>query len=700
MRLRRSLLPNLSIAASYFLAGQVGDLISVGPACVSPLWPAAGVALGAALLRGASILPGIWLGAFLNGLTLAGRLPDEPGWPWLVAVALVSMAATVQALVGATLVHRLRGDRPLLDSVRGVVVLLGLGAAGASLIDATIGPALMAWVGLVPWSDFLPTAGAWWLGDAVGAAVTAPAVMALFASPFQRHDGPPAAAAYLAVLLGFGHLAFRGTDIAGFVVMPYLLFPLFLWAVFWFGQRVATGALLLVGTVATWHTVRGSGPYASSSALLSLAQLDTFLGVAVISTLLLGAALAERDLASREAAESDRLFRAFMRFCPAGAFIKDPDGRFVFVNRVVEENLGLRPSAWQGKTNEQLFAPEVARQFTEAGRQVLDTGKPAKFLGTIRSGPGGEGGSCRDGVGTRDGVESHWLVHLFPVELHGRQHLGGFAADITALVRAQREVKVANQRLVEVDRYKDEFLAVLGHELRTPLNLVTGFAGILADELEGPLNERQHERVQDIERAAQRMLGLVEDLLDAARILSGKLQLAVQREEFAPIVRGAISALRPLAELRQISIEGAVQAGLSAEVDGPWVHKAIMKLLSNAIKFTDAGGRVTVRAYQIEGGVMVEVEDTGPGIPEARLSDLFKRFQQLDMSSTRVAGGLGLGLVIAKGIVEAHGGTIGVLSKPEAGSRFWFTLPDRIPGPADRQTVHEAAKTRPVARPD
>ncbi|MDB5101058.1 MAG: Sensory transduction histidine kinase [Cyanobacteria bacterium RYN_339] len=245
--------------------------------------------------------------------------------------------------------------------------------------------------------------------------------------------------------------------------------------------------------------------------------------------------------------------------------------------------------------------------------------------------------------------------------------------------RNRRSLAEANARLLEADRYKDEFLSVISHELRTPLNFILGFASILDDELAGTLNEEQHRQVGKIMAGSDRMLALVNDLLDFAKIQAGKLALTREVQLLAPLFEDAIGTLAPLAARKGVRLTAHVDVDVPLEVDGPRVIQVLTNLVTNAIKFTPAGGNVTVRAAMDGDRVLTQVIDTGVGIPPDQVVKLFARFQQLDMSATRQSGGTGLGLSIAKALVEGHRGEIGVLSEPGAGSTFWFTLPATVP---------------------
>jgi PAS domain S-box-containing protein len=269
---------------------------------------------------------------------------------------------------------------------------------------------------------------------------------------------------------------------------------------------------------------------------------------------------------------------------------------------------------------------------------------------------------------------------------HGQPiHVFGACLDITEaklaeaeILRQSDELSKANDALRTADRYKDEFLSVISHELRTPLNFITGFASILDDEVAGPLNDMQHEYIGKILTGSDRMLSLVNNLLDMSRLQAGKLNLFREDITFEPLVSEVVDSLKPLADERRVTLTTQIEASRELQADPHRILQVLTNLVDNAIKFTPQGGTVRVKAYVRDMSVpelVTEVSDTGEGIAPEDLAKLFQRFQQADMSSTRKAGGTGLGLSIAKALVEAHGGTIGVRSEPGNGSTFWFTLP-------------------------
>jgi signal transduction histidine kinase len=268
-------------------------------------------------------------------------------------------------------------------------------------------------------------------------------------------------------------------------------------------------------------------------------------------------------------------------------------------------------------------------------------------------------------VGEVDGDEVARLRRRLREVEDERDWLRGRLLDETSEVQAQ------------ADRAKDEFVSVISHELRTPLNFITGFASLLFDDVLGPLSDDQRDGVRKILLGSDRMLNLVNDLLDFARIQAGQLAIDPAPARLRPVVDEVLTSLDALAGPRGVRLHVAVPAEATGHFDADRVVQVLTNLVGNAIKFTPAGGSVVVDAAVAGDWLEVTVADTGIGIPIDRQGALFNRFYQVDMSATRTSGGTGLGLTIAKALVEAHGGAIGVESHPGAGATFRFTLPSQ-----------------------
>lgn len=228
----------------------------------------------------------------------------------------------------------------------------------------------------------------------------------------------------------------------------------------------------------------------------------------------------------------------------------------------------------------------------------------------------------------------------------------------------------------EANRLKDEFLAVLSHELRTPLNTVLGYARMLRREDQHMTGDRRERALDALERNADALTRLVNDVLDTSRIVTGKLRLVLKPCALEDVLRDAIDTVRPTAEAKGIALDVTSEPGLMVTADRDRLHQVLWNLLSNAIKFTPSGGRVTMRAQRLTGTVAVSVQDTGIGIAESDLPYVFQRFWQANTGTSREFGGLGIGLALARHLVELHGGAISAVSGgPGQGSVFTVALP-------------------------
>lgn len=250
--------------------------------------------------------------------------------------------------------------------------------------------------------------------------------------------------------------------------------------------------------------------------------------------------------------------------------------------------------------------------------------------------------------------------------------------DATNRVEDERERQRMVAEQTHVERLKNQFLSAASHELRTPLSLITGFAEFLEDGLGGELTPSQEEFVRGIQLGARQLQQMVDDLLDFSRLQDGTFTLEPQVIEVSRLLQQVVSSLASRA--REASVHLAWHESdnlLPAYADPEAVARVVHALVGNALKFTPPGGHVEVRARLSDGRLLIEVEDDGIGIPAEHLPHVFERFYQADPGLTRLHGGAGLGLSVARGLVEGQRGRIGVKSQPGVGSRFWFTLPSR-----------------------
>ncbi len=239
-----------------------------------------------------------------------------------------------------------------------------------------------------------------------------------------------------------------------------------------------------------------------------------------------------------------------------------------------------------------------------------------------------------------------------------------------------RELQNALQRLSEINQLKTNFISNISHELRTPLTHIKGYLDILADGGLGTLTPAQEEALDVLKRAEARLESLIDDLIQFSLASRGELNLQLQKTDINKLLQAAFERYKYKAKAKNIRLTTSIpEKKLNALIDEEKISWVILQLVDNAIKFTREDGKVQLQATAISNKITVSVTDTGIGIPESRIAEIFEPFHQLDGSSTRQYPGTGLGLAMVRRIIEAHGSQVQVRSVVEAGSRFEFKLP-------------------------
>ena len=269
------------------------------------------------------------------------------------------------------------------------------------------------------------------------------------------------------------------------------------------------------------------------------------------------------------------------------------------------------------------------------------------------------------------------------LQIRRREMPGG----IVSLYSDITEAKLIEQRMVQArddaeqaNRTKSEFLANMSHELRTPLNAIVGFAEVVSNELFGPMGERKYlEYVKDIHTSGLHLLSVINEILDMAKIEAGKLDLLIQPFHISAVVADAVNMLKEQANRKRIDLfVDSPDDEIEIVGDERAIKQATINLLSNAIKFSHDNGKIDIRIdHDAVHGLTLEVEDHGIGMGDEALKRAMRPFEQADSSTTRAYGGTGLGLPIANGLIEAHGGRLTIESCEGEGTRVRILLPLR-----------------------
>ena len=377
------------------------------------------------------------------------------------------------------------------------------------------------------------------------------------------------------------------------------------------------------------------------------------------------------------------LYREIFAHSKEAIAIIDPDGYYLQQNGAHFTLLGYADVDLEGKTPA-IYLGE--KTFQRIFKQLVASGDYASEH------------VCR----TKNGDERIIELSLFTMRsgLGEPQCYVSIKRDITARKKTEKELAqlLVRERAARADsekanRLKDEFLATLSHELRTPLNAVIGWARILKSGRLDP--ESAAHAIEVIERNAWAQKQIIEDILDVSRVITGKLQLHLGPVDLVSVVNAALDAVRPALEVKGIKIETHFQPDLKIIAgDADRLQQVVWNLLSNASKFTPAGGVVGVRVSHNDVYAEIVVSDTGPGITPEFLPHVFERFRQADGSITRAHGGLGLGLAIVRHLVELHGGLIAA-ENVSSGTGAVFTV--KLPLPSTELNRENLPAATPVA---
>lgn len=371
--------------------------------------------------------------------------------------------------------------------------------------------------------------------------------------------------------------------------------------------------------------------------------------------------LKEAEFALRE---SETRWREMANFVPVMLWVSNVRGEAVFINDWWYQYTGLSPGESLGRQWIEVVHPDDREWALVVTQQYLGE-EPFEIECRYRNAKG----------------EYRWhLSRLLPVkDANGRMlNWYGTSVDIHDRRIIEQELSKARDIAEEASKKKSQFLANMSHELRTPLNAVIGFSDMLKSGMAGPLTARQDDYIGHIVTSGRHLLTLVSDILDISKAEAGRIELFLQYMELEPFIQQLQELIRYSAENSDVTVTFKLQPGLKGLVaDSNRLKQIFMNLLSNAVKFNHRGGQVNVSLTRSEDKqwVICAIRDTGIGIPADKLDNLFSEFYQVDSSIARRYEGTGLGLALAKRLVELHHGIIAVESQVDVGSTFTFKLP-------------------------
>lgn len=457
-----------------------------------------------------------------------------------------------------------------------------------------------------------------------------------------------------------------------------------------FSGKLLIAAIIMGCAIAGMHYTGMSSMYifleASSNTLQNIWTAETLtkvtIAVALLTILLMVVAIevSRRFELFQEIKDSENRQRAILDNMLGAVITIDELGIIQTVNKAVEKIFGYTPDEIIGR-NVKILVPEPTANQHDQYLQNYREGGEAKIIGIGRE---------TDGL-RKDGSIFSMALAVSEVEQKGQRMFIGIARDISIRVQAEadlikyrdqleelveertEEMKIALDEAERANEAKSEFLSHMSHELRTPLNAILGFGQILELEAE-TLSETQNSNVSEILEAGFHLLNLINDVLDLAKIESGKLEVSMEKVNIDDVLLPAITLIQSHAEQRQIEIIDKLSGkDYSVEADFTRLKQVLLNLLSNAVKYNCESGQITISGdISDKQRLRISVEDTGEGLTNAEISQLFIPFERIDEVNN--VEGTGIGLVITKHLVELMGGVIGVSSCKGRGSVFWIEL--------------------------
>lgn len=425
---------------------------------------------------------------------------------------------------------------------------------------------------------------------------------------------------------------------------------------------------LLLGWIRLLGGTYGIYDGAFGTALRTVIEIGLFLGFLWWTANSISRHATTANEATEALNASEQRFTRFMQSLPGLAWIKDLEGRYLYVNDAAVNAFPEIPEHLFGHTDTEIHPAELAREFMENDRLALEVPTGLQFIETMRQ---------------RDGCLHSSLVSKFPIPgTDGKPALvGGIAIDITDRLRAEEELREAHRR-------KDEFLATLAHELRNPLSPIRFSVEICRAGIDPT---KRAWALDVIDRQVQQMSRLLDDLLDVSRISYGKLTLRPERVALAEIISRAAETSQPLRDEAAQTFEVILPAGaIFLDADPVRLEQVFANLLNNAAKYSGRGSHVVLTVRTEAESAIISIRDNGVGIPSDRLADIFEMFSQVKPAAGGPQGGLGIGLSLVQGLVQLHSGQVEARSEGEGkGSEFIVRLP--LPSPAEASALPAAA---------
>jgi len=656
------------VAAAYYVTARLGLLLDFQNTNASPVWPPSGIAFAAMLFLGYRIWPGIAIGTFLaNAVVFFSNQAAEP--VSIVATSFfIAIGNTSEALLGVFLFKFLIDSAPNpFDETRNAFKFV-LVALVMCLIAATVGASSLLLFGIISRALYETVWLTWWLGDIGGILVLTP-LFIVFRHKLIYVSWTTArfleALLFAFFLYGTSETIFGKFFQIGSASYPltFTLIPFVIWAAFRFGQRGTMVTILIISISAIWGTVHGFGPFVGANQNESLLQLQTFIITIVLTGLFSTTVLTEQKKGEEVLRRNEEKLHLILETANDAFIGMNEKGAVVDWNRQAEVIFGWPREEVMGHSLADIIIPVSLR---EAHRKGLE-----HFMAT------GEGRMLNKRIEInalhRDGHEFLIELTIWPIRFGGSYHFNAVLRDITERKQVEEKRAQLLKELATANQELSDFAHVTSHDLKAPLRGI----GILAEWFIKDYRERVDEKGKELLSSIIEKVSLMNALIDGVLEYSsvGRSKIKLKPADLNEMVKEVVAMIVPPKNIT-ITIENELP---TIECEQVRIRQVFQNLIANAIKYMDKpNGEIKVACVPDGNYWKFSVSDNGPGINEKYFTKIFQMFQTLQQKGQSKSTGIGLAL--AKKVIEQTGGKIWVESKVGEGASFFFTLPRDIRG--------------------
>ncbi len=637
------------VFALYFFTAKFGLKLDAVSGFATLVWPPTGIALAAVLLFGYRLWPSIALAAFaINLLT---------GAPFFVALGIAG-GNTLEAIIAAFLLKRFRFDITF-KRARDTYLYVLFAALFATLIAATIGTSVLWLGGVITLAAYKATWIAWWSGDMLGALIVGYFLLNIIKTATLRGSRLAEAVVVIAVFIAVNAILFF--DLSGIKAvagesnsLSIVILVLLFYAGIRFGSIGAAWSLCVMLAIGVSGTVMGTGPYRDMALLQGLEQLQNGVGW-IGAMILLFAGLSDERTQSREENERQKAREvALLESIGDGVIGVDPREYIVYVNRAAEKMLAMKAEEMIGKN----FFTTVSAE--EESGNAVSREERLLTLGFSKQ----KSFTKRDHYYLRkDKTRFPASVTVSPIVLDGK---------VLGMVNSFRDITSE----IELDRAKDELISLASHQLRTPPTGIKWFAGMLLDEDVGKINDEQRKYLNEIIYNNQRMIDVVNVMLDSSRLELGTFVPQPKLLKTVDVIEEVLTELSAQIAEKQLKITKDFSSPDAVFLLDPTLtHMIVQNLLVNAVKYTPRDGQVHVAINVNKDEFVFRVSDSGFGIPKDQQSKIFTKLFRAGNTRNIDSSGSGLGLYIVKRILDKIGGAVSFTSEENVGTEFIVRIP-------------------------